>query len=208
MLLTHSLHGRSSVRSITSNFMPEFCCEFWSTAYVEETTVASGRESGHRVPPNHRASVPLSFDCQACFADCFHVQMHPFNSMLRFFSDNPGSLVLVLQTAEPASHTGICFFFCQVQANVCSLQSFLRSLSVPRDLTGIPNVKSHSRKEGRETHSNKKRWILGTIVSVYPVWDSEFISYKSEGFFFFFTQVLCSKILLNPWKMAVGMWQL
>lgn len=112
--------------------------------------------------------------------------MHPFNSMLRFFSDNPGSLVLVLQTAEPASHTGICFFFCQVQANVCSLQSFLRSLSVPRDLTGIPNVKSHSRKEGRETHSNKKRWILGTIVSVYPVWDSEFISYKSEGFFFFF----------------------
>lgn len=81
-----------------------------------------------------------------------------FNSVLRFFCfpGSPGSLVLFSWTAQPSSHTGISFFFCQVQEDVCSHQSFLRSLSVPRDLIGIQNVKSHSRKEGRGTGSNEK----------------------------------------------------
>lgn len=73
----------------------------------------------------------------------------------------PGSLVLFSWTAQHSSYTGIHFFFCQVQEDVCSHQSFPRSLSVPRDLIGIQNVKSHSRKEGRGTGSNKKDECLG-----------------------------------------------
>lgn len=37
-----------------------------------------------------------------------------------------------------------------------SIEGFLRSLGVPRDLIGILNFKSHSRKEGRVVRLNKK----------------------------------------------------
>lgn len=68
-----------------------------------------------------------------------------------------------------------------MQEDVCSLQSFLRSLSVPRDFIGIQNVKSHSGKEGRGTGSNKKDECLGPHV--YPVGGPEFIAYEAGGIY-------------------------
>lgn len=70
-----------------------------------------------------------------------------------------------------------------------SVESFLRSLGVPRDLIGILNVKSHSRKEGRVVRSNKKDKCSGLQSPVPP----------SEALNLYFTrqdfaQILCSKI--------------
>ena len=69
------------------------------------------------------------------------------------------------------------------------MEGFLRSLGVPRDSTGILNFKSHSRKEERVVHSNKKDQCSG-LPSTFAPSEALNLNFTRQKDF---AQILCSK---------------
>lgn len=132
----------------------------------------------------------VTFRCKCLFS----AQHEHFSWQPRFTDSLPQSSPE--QLSLQATQASVSSFAKYRRMFALSVESFLRSLGVPRDLIGIQTVKSHSRKEGRVVRSNKKDKCSG-LQSLFTPSEALNLSITRQKDF---AQFLCSKTLLSPLK--------